>query len=489
MLKFRPVFERYFMSLIPVILCGGVGSRLWPVSREMHPKPFIRLSDGQTLLQKAFLRASGLAEASEILTVTNRDLFFKIEDEFAEVNTASVQTSFILEPVARNTAAAIASAALHIAEHKGKETLMLILGADHLILDEPAFQQAVSQACALARQGRLVTFGIEPHSPEVGYGYIEAEGNEVLRFVEKPSLEEAQGYLTSGRFLWNSGMFCFTAGALLKEMEQYCPTLLNTVRDCLALSRVAVGKNFTQLELEPKGFAEVEEISIDYAIMEKSKQIAVVPCNIGWSDVGSWTALGDLLAPDQKGNRVDGDAILENTENCTIQSPYRIVAAVGLDNLIIVDTPDAVLVADKDCVQAVKNIYASLKLRGHDSHKLHRTVHRPWGTYTVLEEGAGFKIKRIEVKPGGRLSLQQHQHRCEHWVVVSGVANITNNGACSVLQANESTYISAGHTHRLENLGQTPVVLIEVQTGSYVGEDDIVRFDDIYGRAQEKRQA
>lgn len=468
--------------LIPIILCGGAGSRLWPVSRELHPKPFIRLSDGQSLLQKAFLRGVLLPGVEEILTVTNRELFFKTEDDFREVNTTGVATSFILEPFGRNTAAAIAAATLQLDQKYGKDAVMLVLAADHLIADQQAFEQVVLKAAELAATGKMVTFGIQPDAPETGYGYIEADGNTVLRFVEKPTLEKAQEYLASGQFLWNSGMFCFTVGTMLQQMEQHCPQILAATKACIAQSRSAEGNGFAQLELNPDTFGGVPDDSIDYAVMEKSDQIVVVPCNIGWSDIGSWTALGDLAEPDANGNRLQGDTLLHNTLNCTIHSNDRLIGAVGVENLIIIDTPDAVLVADKSCAQDVKHIYSKLKANGHEAHKLHRTAHRPWGTYTVLEEGNGFKIKRIEVKPGASLSLQMHHHRSEHWVVVSGMAKVINGEREFFVNTNESTYIPAGHKHRLENPGLLSLVMIEVQSGGYLGEDDIVRFHDNYGR-------
>lgn len=471
------------MKLIPTILCGGAGSRLWPVSRELHPKPFIRLGDGQSLLQKAFLRGALLPDVEEILTVTNRELFFKTEDEFREVNTAGVATSFILEPFGRNTGPAIAAAALQITKTHGNDAVMLILAADHLIADQLAFQQAVLKATELAVAGKLVTFGIQPDSPETGYGYIEAEGNNVLRFVEKPSLEKAQEYLDSGHYLWNSGMFCFSAGVMLREMEQHCPEILVATRNCMAQSRNADGKDFAQVELDPVTFDPVPDCSIDYAVMEKSSNVAVVPCSIGWSDIGCWSVLGDLTAADEKGNRIEGEALLHDVDNCYIQSNERIVGAVGISNLIIIDTPDAILIADRDRAQDVKHLYASLKADGHEAHKLHRTVHRPWGTYTILEESTRFKIKRIEVKPGAKLSLQMHHHRSEHWIVVVGMAKVTNGEREVLINTNESTYIPAGHKHRLENVGVVNLVMIEVQSGEYLGEDDIVRFDDKYGRA------
>jgi len=476
------------MQLIPTILCGGAGSRLWPVSRELHPKPFIRLADGQSLLQKAYLRGAALPDVTEILTVTNRDLIFKTADEYKEVLAAtapSLSNSFILEPFGRNTAPAIAAACLQIAATHGDDALLLVLAADHLIADQSAFTQAVAQAKQLAAQGKIVTFGIHPEAPETGYGYIEADGNTVLRFVEKPSLKNAQEYLNSGRYLWNSGIFCFSVGLMLREMEQFCPKILATTRACMAQSRKTTGTHFTQIELNPDIFDQVPDDSIDYAVMEKSKNIAVVSCSIGWSDIGSWNALGDLTTADEKGNRIEGEALTLDVSNCFIQSNERIVGAVGVHNLIIIDTADAILVADRNRAQDVKQLYTRLKAEGHEAHKLHRTVHRPWGTYTILEEGARFKIKRIEVKPGGKLSLQMHHHRSEHWIVVSGIANVTNGDSELLVNTNESTYIPAGHKHRLENVGVVDLVMIEVQSGEYLGEDDIVRYEDVYGRALE----
>ena len=470
------------MRLIPVILCGGVGSRLWPVSRESHPKPFIRLADGQSLLQKTFLRSAILPGVEEIVVATNRDLFFKTEDEFRASNPTNRAISFILEPFGRNTAAAIAAAALQISQTHGPDAMMLILPADHLIADQAAFSAAMTEAIALAAKGKLVTFGIQPESPETGYGYIEAEGNNVLNFIEKPSLEKAQEYVSSGRFFWNSGMFCFSAGSILHEMEMHCPDILLATKTCIEQSRLATGKGFSQLELDADSFKLVPDNSIDYAVIEKSSQVAVVPCRIGWSDIGSWTALGDLSSPNAEGNRIDGEVLLCDVTNCYIRSKDRLVGAVGVDNLLIIDTPDALLIADKSRAQDVKRIYAQLKAEGHEAHKLHRTVHRPWGAYTVLEEGPRFKIKRIEVRPGASLSLQMHHHRSEHWIVVSGMAKVVNGEQVMFVRTNESTYIPAGHKHRLENPGVCELVMIEVQSGEYMGEDDIVRYEDVYGR-------
>jgi mannose-1-phosphate guanylyltransferase len=478
------------MILIPTILCGGAGSRLWPVSRETHPKPFIRLADGQSLLQKAFLRGATLANATEVITVTNQELFFKTEDEYRDINPAKLPKSYILEPFGRNTAPAIAAAAIQVARTHGAEAILLVLPADHLIADQAAFATAVRHAVELAQGGRLVTFGIKPDRPETAYGYIQADGNRVVRFVEKPSLEKAKAYVESGDYLWNSGMFCFSAGSMLRELKRFSPEVLAATQACIEQSRVvghategpALGMSLEQLELNADAFAKVPDISIDYAVMEKSTDVAVVPCQIGWSDIGSWDALAELSTPDADGNRIHGDALLHDSTGCYVQSENRLVGAVGVNDLIIIDTADALLVADRGRAQEVKHIYAGLKARGHDSYKLHRTVHRPWGTYTVVEEGAGFKIKRIVVNPHASLSLQMHQHRSEHWIVVDGRAKVVNGATEFFLDKNQSTYIPAGNKHRLENPDAIDLVIIEVQSGDYLGEDDIVRFQDDFGR-------
>ncbi len=470
------------MQLIPVILSGGAGTRLWPVSRELHPKPFIRLADGQSLLQKSFLRAKGLPGVAEVLTVTNRDLFFKTVDEYRETGDIPMPLGFILESEGRNTAPAIAAAALTICKTYGPKAIMLFLTADHLIGDVPAFTIAVQQAVKLAEAGKITTFGIQPESPETGYGYIEADGNSVRRFVEKPNLETAQSYIDSGKYLWNSGMFCMTAETAMAELKKYVPEVLQAVSNSLDVSRRVEGTGHYQIELDAKTFAQAESISIDFALMEKTKQAAVVSCSIGWSDIGSWNALGDLVTPDAQGNSIEGEAFLHDVKNCFIQAEDRIVAAVGVENLIVIDTPDALLIADKNRSQDVKQIVGQLKKIGHEAYRLHRTVHRPWGTYTVLEEGSNFKMKRIVVKPGASLSLQMHHHRSEHWIVVDGMAKVVNGEQDLLIATNESTFIPAGHKHRLENPGKIDLVLIEVQSGSYLGEDDIVRFEDHYGR-------
>ncbi len=474
--------------LIPVILSGGAGTRLWPVSREGHPKPFMKLADGQSLLEKTYQRAAQVAEGGEILTVTNRDYYFMSKDEFDRAQLGNnMRGGYLLEPFGRNTAPAVALAALRVSEQFGSEACLLILPADHLINDQLAFNNAVNAASTLAESGHLVTFGIIPTTPETGFGYIESgatlgTGKQVCRFVEKPDLDTAKDYLASGNFLWNSGMFCFKAGKLLEELEIHAPDLMQQITACWCEIN-ATTSDSNMLEIPARSFESVEDISIDYALMERSANIAVVPSDIGWSDIGSWNAVSQLTQADDNNNRVQGDAIFVNSHNTFIRSEDRLVAAVGIDNLMIVDTTDALLVAHTDQAQNVKQVVAKLKSRNHDAYKLHRTVARPWGTYTVLEEGPRFKIKRIEVKPGASLSLQMHHHRSEHWIVVNGMAKVVNGDRTLFVGANESTYIPAGHQHRLENPGILDLVMIEVQSGEYLGEDDIVRFQDNYGRA------
>ncbi|WP_421277678.1 mannose-1-phosphate guanylyltransferase/mannose-6-phosphate isomerase [Aeromonas veronii] len=462
--------------LIPAIMCGGSGSRLWPVSREQHPKPFIKLSDNQSFLQKAFLRGAKLSDVSEVLTITNRDLYFKTLDSFKEVNSNEIQTSFILEPYGRNTAAAVASAAIYARDTYGDDAILLVLAADHLITEQVAFDDAVSCAIELAKAGRLVTFGIKPTIPETGYGYIEALGTEVLRFVEKPTLDKAIEYVESGRFFWNSGMFCFKASTMIAEMDLHCPEVLIATKACLDKSDSVQSKKVKHIDLDPDTFIHVPDISIDYAVMEKSGNVSVVPCDIGWSDIGSWAAISELHQADDDGNTVQGHAILHATSNCYISSEDRVIGAVGVENLVIVDTADALLVAHKESSQDVKLIYNHLKTINNDAYKIHRTVYCPWGRYTLLEVGERFKIKRLEVKPGASLTMQMHHHRNEHWVVLSGVAEVFYEDQIALLTANQSTYIPAGHRHQLKNPGLIDLVMLEVQTGEYLGEDDIIDY-------------
>lgn len=478
--------------IIPVILSGGAGTRLWPVSREDHPKPFMRLPDGQSLLLKTYLRAAALVpESGEIVTVTNREHYFESRDHFVEARLTGRRSRFLLEPQGRNTAPAIAVAALTLAAEHGDDAVLVVMPADHLIQDLSGFKAATDHAVILARQGYLVTYGILPSAPETGFGYIEVGalldelgGREVLRFVEKPDVATAQQYLDSGRFLWNSGMFCFTASSLIRELQAYAPELLEQARTCVALSPVQNNAGTLLQELHGESFAALPDISIDYAVMEYSEKVAVVPATFDWSDIGSWNALSQLVKPDAENNRAQGDAIFINSRNTYVQSQGRLVATVGVDDLIVVETADAVLVAHADNVQEVRQVARRLKLENHQAYRLHRTVSRPWGTYTVLEEGARFKIKRIVVKPGAALSLQMHHHRSEHWIVVQGMAKVINGTQSHLINSNESTFIPAGHRHRLENPGVMELVMIEVQSGEYLGEDDIVRFEDQYGRVQ-----
>ncbi|WP_236238068.1 mannose-1-phosphate guanylyltransferase/mannose-6-phosphate isomerase [Pseudomonas faucium] len=477
------------MELIPVILSGGVGSRLWPVSREAHPKPFMTLPDGQNLIQKTFLRAARLGGVVELLTVTNRELLFKTEDEYRAINSKGHAQGFILEPFGRNTAAAVAAAALQLQETHGPQAHMLVLAADHLIQNEQAFSEAVDKAMQLAAQGWLVTFGIKPQYPETGFGYIEADtrgvlegGLKVERFVEKPDLKTAESYVAAGNYFWNAGMFCFQVGTVIEEFKAHAPDVLEAVASTLAASRRSTSAGYSCLALEAESFAKVPDISIDYALMERSRKVATIPCDIGWSDIGSWNAVSELTPPDEQGNRFEGEVLAYGASNNYVSTEDRLAALVGVQDLLVVDTPDALLIAHKDHAQDVKHIVKRLKSEGHTAHMLHQTVHRPWGTYTTLEEGERFKIKRIVVKPKASLSLQMHHHRSEHWIVVSGMAVVVNDDQELMLNTNESTFIRAGHKHRLQNPGVIDLVLIEVQSGDYLGEDDIIRFEDNYGR-------
>lgn len=472
-------------ELIPCILAGGAGTRLWPVSREARPKPFMRMADQQSLLQKTFLRASQLPGVKRLLTVTNRELFFSTQDDYREVNQAALPLDYLLEPCGRNTAVAIAVAALHVQQQHGEQAQLLVLPADHLIHDHAAFAAAVSSARALASAGHLVTFGIQPDRAETGFGYIELGnalehgGYQVARFVEKPDAITAQAYLDGGRHLWNAGIFCLQVDHLLGELHRHAPAVLSAARASLAASRHLQGATSQQWELSGDAFANAPDISIDYALLEPSSRVAVVPCDLGWSDIGSWQALRELRPSDPQGNQVSGESVLHDVHNCFVDAPTRLVGLLGVHDLIVVDTPDALLIADTARSQEVKYIAEQLKHRGHNAYRLHSTVSRPWGTYSVIESGPRYKIKRIVVRPGASLSLQMHHHRSEHWIVVSGMAGVTNGEREFLLDTNQSTFIPAGHTHRLSNPGVIDLVMIEVQSGEYLNEDDIVRFDAV----------
>ncbi len=468
--------------LIPIILSGGAGTRLWPVSREAYPKPFMRIGGGKSLLTQTHERALAVSGNTAPLIVTNRDYYFLSRDELDD---QEIKPQYLLEPSGRNTAPAIALAAMWAMQQKS-DACLLVLPADHLIKDTPSFYTAVRHAENLAKDGFLVLFGIKPAAPETGFGYIEMgdkvseHAQVVRRFVEKPDAVTAAKYLAQGNYVWNSGMFCFKASAILDAFAAYHPALLEAARGTWN----GVKSDGDKMELPPS-FAALDNISIDYAVMEKAKNIAVIPGDFDWSDIGAWKAVADAIPADAEGNtNNDCQTIVIDSHNTHIQTTDRLVAVIGLDNLLVIDTPDALLVADKARSQEVKEVVTRLKAAGHEAHKTHRTVARPWGTYTVLQDAPGFKIKRIAVKPGASLSLQMHHHRSEHWVVVSGTAEVINGDRTIALEANQSTYIPAGNKHRLTNTGDAELALIEVQCGSYLGEDDIVRFEDIYGRVQ-----
>lgn len=468
--------------LIPIILSGGAGTRLWPVSREAHPKPFMRIGGDKSLLMQTHERALAVSGNTAPLIVTNRDYYFLSHDEMAG---QEIKPQYLLEPAGRNTAPAIALAALWALQQKN-DACLLVMPADHLIKDTPSFYTSVKHAESLAKDGFLVLFGIRPTAPETGFGYIEMgsavsqHANIAQRFIEKPDGVTAASYLAKGNYVWNSGMFCFKASSILDAFAAYNPALLDRARTVWESTRLDGDK----MELPPT-FNELENISIDYAVMEKAKNIAVIPGDFDWSDIGAWSAVAEAIPADAEGNTCnDGQTIVIDSRNTHIETQNRLVAIIGLDNLLVIDTPDALLVADKSKSQEVRQVVSQLKASGHETHKLHRTVSRPWGTYTVLEESPGFKIKRIVVKPGASLSLQMHHHRSEHWIVVSGTAEVVNGNQTISLEANQSTYIPAGNKHRLTNPGTSELALIEVQCGPYLGEDDIVRFEDIYGRAR-----
>jgi len=480
------------VHVIPVILSGGAGTRLWPLSRETAPKPSMPLPDGDTLLAKTAARALAVAGVADFLTVTNREYYFHTKDAYAGVrDRLPPKTSYLLEPFGRNTAPAVALAALWAQRRHDGNAVLLVLPADHLIRDHAAFVFAVARASTLAQAGSLVTFGIDPAHPETGFGYIEcgaaiagdgAHAFKAVRFVEKPPLEKARQYLAAGNYAWNSGMFCFTVDAVLAAFARHAPAVLDAVRTIVAGH---ANSDAATLEIDAKLFANAPDISLDYAVMEKAAAegaVAVVRGTFDWSDVGSWQAMAELSEADSDGNRGQGERVTIGTRGTYVHAGDRVVATVGVENMVIVDTPDAVLVAHRDHLQRVKDVVGELKARGHESYRLHKTVARPWGAYTVLEDAPGFKIKRIEVKPGAALSLQLHHRRSEHWVVVAGVAKVTRGEDTFIVNANGSTYIPVETKHRLENPAAEPLVMIEVQCGDYLGEDDIVRFDDKYGR-------
>jgi len=483
-------------SLVSVIVSGGAGTRLWPLSRELAPKAFMRLPDGETLLGKTAKRALSPPGVGELLTVTNRELYFRTKDVYAELGDRKPRAaSYILEPFGRNTAPAIALAAMAVEAHHGGDAVMLVLPADHLIADRDAFVAAVARAAELAADQMLVTFGITPTRAETGFGYLECgdaldnsdrapAAFRVRRFVEKPDQATARSYVAAGNFVWNSGMFCFTTAAILAALKRHAGTLLGAVERCADAIRSA---DASMMEIDPDLFASVPDISIDYAVMEPAAaagEVAVVRGTFDWTDVGSWQAVAELEAADSDGNRGHGERVSIATRNTFVHADDRVVATVGVENLAIIDTPDALLVANRDALQRVREVVTELKTRGHDAAREARTVLRPWGAFTVLHEGPGFKVKRIEVKPGAAISLQLHHRRREHWVVVAGTATVTRGDEVFSVETQDSTHIPVETKHRLENSGAAPLVIMEIQCGDYLGEDDIVRFEDRYGRAK-----
>jgi mannose-1-phosphate guanylyltransferase/mannose-6-phosphate isomerase len=465
--------------LIPVILSGGSGTRLWPLSRELYPKQLLPLVGERTMLQETVHRLSGLDAAKPIIVCNDAHRFLVAEQlRQLDMNPQAI----ILEPVGRNTAPAIALAALKAPA----EALLLVLPADHVIRDVAAFQAAIRAAIPAARAGKLVTFGIVPTAPETGYGYIRqgqvdksaAGVFAIAEFIEKPDAARAAQFLNAGGYYWNSGMFLFQAGRYVQELELHAPDIAKSTRAALA----AAQPDLDFVRVDKTAFEACRSDSIDYAVMEKTSDAVVVPLAAGWSDVGSWSALHDALPADAEGNVARGDVLVEDSSGCYFYAGSRLVAAVGMKDHVVIETKDAVLVAPKDRVQDVKKLVARLKAEGRYEHSLHREVYRPWGSYDSIDAGQRFQVKRLTIKPGAQLSLQQHHHRAEHWIVASGTARTTCGEKVFLLEENQSTYIPVRERHRIENPGKIPLHIIEVQSGSYLGEDDIVRFEDRYGR-------
>ncbi|WP_434662410.1 mannose-1-phosphate guanylyltransferase/mannose-6-phosphate isomerase [Paraburkholderia sp. A3BS-1L] len=472
------------MYIHPVILCGGSGTRLWPMSRGGYPKQYLKLVGEHSLAQQTALRLSDVDDVVSPIVVTNNEQRFLVAEQMRQVGVTP--SSIVLEPVGRNTAPAIAIAAL-LAMKNAQDALLLVLPSDHVILDGKKFRQCVEKAASIARDDYLVTFGIDPTEPHTGYGYIRSgaalvAGSDTYAvdgFVEKPDAATAARFLQEGNYVWNSGMFMFKASVYLNELRRHAPEIAQQAE--LALERSARDADFVRLDTD--AFSASPDISVDYAVMEKTSRAAVVTAkDIGWSDIGSWTALADLSDTDEQGNALLGDVLIEDVSNSYIRADHRMVAAIGLDNVVIVETADALLVAHRDKAQDVKKIVERLNASGRRESVTHRRVARPWGAYEGIDQGERFQVKRIEVNPGAQLSLQMHHHRAEHWIVVKGTAVVTNCDQEIILTENQSTYIPLGATHRLRNPGKIPLELIEVQSGAYLGEDDIVRLEDNYGR-------
>ncbi len=470
------------VTIRPVLLCGGSGTRLWPLSRTHYPKQFLRLADDFSLLQNTLRRLEGVPGLGTTIAVANEIHRFLLAEQFREIG---LKGDILLEPSARNTAPAVAAAAIHALSQVGdKEApLLLVLPSDHVISDVTAFQLAIEAAVPHARSGALVTFGIVPNRPETGYGYIRrglpvAGGFALDRFVEKPDAKTAQGYLDKGDYFWNSGIFLFRADSYLAALERVAPAIMRNVADAVTNAR----HDMDFLRLEANSFSASPSDSIDYAIMEKTKDGVVIPLDAGWNDIGAWDALAVLGNADASGNTVQGDVVIIDTQDSVIYSDGRLVATVGVSDLIVVATKDAVLVADRLNAQDVKKVVETLKIASRPETEFQHIVHRPWGSYEGLAYAPRYQVKRILVKPGASLSLQKHHHRAEHWVVVKGTAKIVRGEETLLLSENQSTYIPLGVIHRLENPGRIDLEMVEIQSGSYLGEDDIVRFEDNYGR-------
>lgn len=469
------------IKVYPVLLAGGTGTRLWPISRELFPKQLVSLVGNDSLIQNTIKRLLPVLEEERIRIVCGEEHFYEVARHLEVINIPS-KGKIITEPCGRNTAPAILLAILHILKTE-RDAILLVFPADHVITHVPKFHERLKAAIRLAEMDYIVTFGIKPNYPETGYGYIEGKrrvrGDALMikRFVEKPDEETARHYVKAGNFFWNSGMFAFKASVMLDEFRTFQPTILKSLRKAVSL------KNQVSMEIYEK----LPDISIDYAIMEKTRKGVVLPSDFGWSDIGSWKSLYEFLDKDDNNNVVEGDTILKETKNCFIKSEERLVVANGLENLAVIETADTVLVSDLNKSTNIKAIVNELKKQGRKEYKAHTTVYRPWGTYTILEERGNSKIKRIVIYPGAKLSLQMHYHRSEHWIVVQGTAKITNGNQTIFLEENQSTYVPKATQHRLENPGKIPLHIIEVQMGDYLEEDDIVRFDDDFGRVDTKK--
>lgn len=470
--------------IVPIILAGGSGSRLWPLSRQHYPKQLLKLFGDKTMLQQTLLRLAGLPDMGAPIVVCNEEHRFMVAEQLLEIDCSDAV--IMLEPVARNTAPALALAALQARVMNANPTL-LVLSADHMIRDVVEFHRVVSIAVSAAEEGRLATFGVQPLVPETGYGYIKTAAGTgvspgclvVTEFVEKPDLKTAEAYLAAGCYYWNSGMFVFAADVFLQELEQHSPDVIATAKQ----AQECAVQDLDFIRVNREAFAKAPDISIDYALMEKSSNVVCVPLNAGWSDVGDWKSFAELLDKDVSNNSFIGDSIDVNSSNTLVFSRDKLVATIGVNNLMIINTPDAVLVADKSHAQQVKSIIGQIEQQQRSEHLQHREVYRPWGCYDAIDDGDRYQVNRIRVKPGASLSLQVHHHRAEHWIVVKGTALVQKDDEVMLLSENESTYIPIGTRHRLSNPGKIPLEIIEVQSGPYLKDDDVIRYEDSYGRS------